>query len=130
MLGFYAYVIQKASQAILYSATDRQARTSARLLSLAAVNFAVRQITYANSEKYDVSNLSVSGGSVSWRVTALDLSAGTSSVTGIGMFGPDTVTQYASLVRISAPLVHDRWSITSVYASTPQLKDMPYYITR
>ncbi len=131
MLGFYAYVIQKASQAILYSATDRQARTSARLLSVAAVNIAARHLTYGNTDKYNVSNYPISGGIVSWTSSSSDGFTSTANVSGVGIFGPDTVTQYATLQKVSPGWGQvPRWNITSMYASTPVLKDMPYRITR
>ena len=40
MLGFYAYVIQQASTAIVQNGTARRAQTQARMLSNAALNMA------------------------------------------------------------------------------------------
>jgi len=133
MLGFYAYVIQQASQAVISTGTDRRARVQARMMSAAAINVVAYCLSTGESERYNKSNRPMSGGTVSWAVTYLN--GDTAAVTGSAIFGADTVVQYAALSKVPSGSRRGRkkwsqWSVQEIYMVQPTLHDQPYVLTR
>jgi hypothetical protein len=125
MLGFYAYVIQKASSAIVMNGTERRAQTQARMLSNAAVNMANYELsTPGNEAYYNMTAMPMSGGTMSWNISTAGM-PNEARVTAIGVFGVDTVVQRATLGKTSViPSFRGRhqwnqWGVEKIYSDAP-----------
>ena len=129
MLGFYAYVIQKASSSIVSTGSDRRALTQARMLSNAAMNMANYYLSTPGGESYYVvSGQPISGGTMSWYVSTAGL-PNEARVTAVGVFGTDTVTQRATLGLTSVfqdwrgRHQWNQWGLRKVYADPPMMNE-------
>jgi hypothetical protein len=132
MLGFYAYVIQKASSSIVNAGSDRRASTQARMLSNAAMHLGTVYLSTPGGEAYyTVTGKSMSGGTVSWWVTTGGLPADQAMVTAMGVFGVDTVSQVALLSKTSTPQnwggrhQWNQWGVVKIYTNPTQLLEEP-----
>jgi len=132
MLGFYAYVIQKASNSIISAGSDRRASTQARMLSNAALNLATVYLSTPGGESYyTVTGQQMSGGTMSWWVTQGGLPADQARVTVMGVFGVDTVSQVALLSKTSTPQnwggrrQWNQWGVVKIYTNPMQLVEEP-----
>ncbi len=131
MLGFYAYVIQKASQSIVSAGTDRRTTTQARLLSNAALNTVNYYFsTPGGQTSYNKSNVSMSGGKMSWSTdTTYMTSMGIVTVTATGVYGLDTVKQYARLRLTSSGGTWGSkkrwftWGVDRIFADKPKFHE-------
>jgi hypothetical protein len=121
MLGFYAYVIQKATQSIVASGSDRRAVTQARLISQAALNVTCYYLSNPTSlgGQLTKSGKEFSGGTMSWSIDTTRYSVGEASVVTKGFFGADTVIQYGKLKVVSTGIGKKRWGVAALY-TTPQ----------
>jgi hypothetical protein len=132
MLGFYAYVIQKASNSIISTGADRRASTQARMLSNGALNMATVYLSTAGGESYyTVTGQSMSGGTMSWSITQSGFPADQAQVTAMGVFGVDTVSQIALLSKTSTPQdwggrrQWNQWGVVKIYTNPTQLLEEP-----
>jgi hypothetical protein len=130
MLGFYAYVIQKATESIVASGTDRRAVTQARLISSAALNVSCNYLSGSSwKENLVRNNKEISGGAMSWLIDTTRYSLGEVSVMTKGVFGKDTVVQYAKLLKgvtVGGKKRWNRWGLGSIFARPQQMHEEEY----